>query len=69
MVYLNVSYGRELQTALLRLVIRETPCSIRRQYRTETVLLSTLHARQFAVVERTLRVVITNFGNNTNYPS
>jgi len=51
------------------LVIRGTLCSIRKQYSTETVLLTTLYARQFAVVERTLCRVITKFGKNTNYPS
>jgi hypothetical protein len=51
------------------MVIRKKLGSIRKQYSTETVLLSTLYARQFAAVERTLCRVITNFGKNTNYPS
>jgi hypothetical protein len=69
MANLNVNYRPGLETALLRLVIREKLCSIRKQYSTETVLLNTLYAKQFAVVERTLYRIITNFGKNTNYPS
>jgi hypothetical protein len=69
MADMNVSYGSGLQIALLRLVIRKKLWSIRKQYSTETVLISTLYVRQIAAVERTLCRVITNFGKNTNYPS
>jgi len=40
MANMNVSYGPGLQTALLRLVIRKKLWSIRKQYSTITVLLS-----------------------------
>lgn len=68
---LCVSYGPGLQTALLRLGIRGKLCSMRKQYRTETVLLSTFCARQFAVVERTLCRVIRKSvkKTQTTYPS